>query len=151
MGMSRHGDSIFRLIRHSVKVKAIYSGPRHVDSGDKPGFFSGPARVIQMLLQSLRARTLMPKRRKSGRTLEKPKPEAVAAMDRLRGERGMIAHIARELKILPQAIHQWRQIPLDRVVQIEEITGIPREELRPDFHLPRKGSRAAKSGTSINA
>ena len=80
------------------------------------------------------------KRRKSGRTFDKPTPESLAAMAKLRAQRGLITHIANELKILPQAVHQWKQIPLDRVVDVERITGIRREELRPDYHLPRKGA-----------
>ena len=86
----------------------------------------------------------MPKRRKSGRTLGKPTRESRAAMDRIRGERGLIPKIAKELKVLPQAIYQWTQVPLDRVIDVERITQIPREELRPDYHLPRKASRASE-------
>lgn len=35
--------------------------------------------------------------------------------------------------ITPQAISQWDKIPLGRVFAIEQATGIPRGELRPDF------------------
>jgi DNA-binding transcriptional regulator YdaS (Cro superfamily) len=35
--------------------------------------------------------------------------------------------------ITPQAISQWRQVPADRVIEIERITGISRHELRPDL------------------
>jgi DNA-binding transcriptional regulator YdaS (Cro superfamily) len=33
-----------------------------------------------------------------------------------------------------QAISQWRRIPAERVLDVERITGIPREDLRPDLY-----------------
>jgi DNA-binding transcriptional regulator YdaS (Cro superfamily) len=51
--------------------------------------------------------------------------------------RGMVAQIAIELAVNKQAVHQWKIVPLDRVVEVERITGVPRERLRPDYHLPR--------------
>jgi hypothetical protein len=53
---------------------------------------------------------------------------------RFREERGLLTRIARELGINPQAVHQWRLVPLERVLEVEAITGVPREILRPDFH-----------------
>lgn len=41
-----------------------------------------------------------------------------------------------------QAISQWSRIPADRVVDVERITGIPREELRPDLY--RRDAEAAE-------
>ena len=40
--------------------------------------------------------------------------------------------LAMQLEISKQAVHQWRQVPATRARAIERITGIPREELRPD-------------------
>jgi len=45
---------------------------------------------------------------------------------------GGAAKLARELGITTQAISQWRRVPVDRVSEVERVTGIPREELRPD-------------------
>ena len=45
--------------------------------------------------------------------------------------------LAKELGIARQAITQWSRIPADRVIEIERLTGIPREELRPDLHPER--------------
>lgn len=59
------------------------------------------------------------------------------AMSDLRAQRGLLSHIARELGVKPQAVHQWTMVPLERVLEVERITGIPREKLRPDFHLTR--------------
>lgn len=44
--------------------------------------------------------------------------------------------LARQLKITPQAVSQWPRVPAERVVEVERITGIPREELRPDLYRP---------------
>lgn len=42
--------------------------------------------------------------------------------------------LAMQLNISKQAVHQWRQVPATRARDIEGITGIPREELRPDVY-----------------
>lgn len=42
----------------------------------------------------------------------------------------------RSVKITPQAISQWKRVPPDRVIVVEEITGISRHELRPDIFGP---------------
>jgi DNA-binding transcriptional regulator YdaS (Cro superfamily) len=55
---------------------------------------------------------------------------------------GSIRALARQLGINYQAIQQWKKIPAKRVIAIEEVTGIPREELRPDlYRAPRKTRR----------
>jgi DNA-binding transcriptional regulator YdaS (Cro superfamily) len=33
-----------------------------------------------------------------------------------------------------QAVSQWKRIPAGRVIAVEQITGIPRHELRPDLY-----------------
>lgn len=50
--------------------------------------------------------------------------------------------LARKLGITRQAIGLWKKIPAERVVEIEEVTGIPREQLRPDLY--RDGMSAAQ-------
>jgi DNA-binding transcriptional regulator YdaS (Cro superfamily) len=54
-------------------------------------------------------------------------------MQLLRGERGRIPRLAKELGLTRSAIHQWDRIPAERVVEVERITGIKRELLRPDL------------------
>jgi DNA-binding transcriptional regulator YdaS (Cro superfamily) len=45
------------------------------------------------------------------------------------------AHLARALGITHGAVNQWRRIPAERVNDVSRITGIPRDEMRPDlFH-----------------
>lgn len=50
---------------------------------------------------------------------------------------GSSQKLASELKIRPQAVSQWKRIPLSRVFDVEKATGIPHEELRPDFFIKR--------------
>ena len=49
-----------------------------------------------------------------------------------------------EPPITYQAIQKWRKngVPIDRVLEVERITNVPREKLRPEFFNPAK--RAAK-------
>lgn len=46
--------------------------------------------------------------------------------------------LAKLLGITHQSINQWTRIPAERVIQIEELTDVPREKLRPDLYAPRK-------------
>jgi len=54
---------------------------------------------------------------------------------------GGIPELARKLGVSRQAIYQWSGVPLDRIVEVEQITGIAREDLRPDVF-----SRQADAG-----
>lgn len=45
--------------------------------------------------------------------------------------------------ITPQAVSSWDKIPMKRVYQVAEITGIPAHVLRPDvIPAPKKRNRA---------
>ncbi len=48
----------------------------------------------------------------------------------------MLAAIAKELGVTRGAVAKWSRIPAGRVIAVERVTGISREELRPD---PRHG------------
>jgi DNA-binding transcriptional regulator YdaS (Cro superfamily) len=50
------------------------------------------------------------------------------------------AELARQLKITPQAIYQWIDIPPNQVLDVERITKIDREKLRPDLYRRRRPS-----------
>jgi DNA-binding transcriptional regulator YdaS (Cro superfamily) len=41
--------------------------------------------------------------------------------------------LGRMLGVSYQSISQWKRIPADRLVEIEIITGVTREEMRPDL------------------
>jgi DNA-binding transcriptional regulator YdaS (Cro superfamily) len=47
---------------------------------------------------------------------------------------GGITALARELGMTPSAVFEWRRVPSGRILQVEAVTGIPREKLRPEFY-----------------
>jgi DNA-binding transcriptional regulator YdaS (Cro superfamily) len=51
-------------------------------------------------------------------------------------KRGLRIELARALGITHGAVSQWKKVPADRAVQVEEITGVSRHELRPDVFGP---------------
>jgi hypothetical protein len=56
------------------------------------------------------------------------------------------AALARQLGLTRQAIHNWcreRRVPLARVAEVEQVSGVPREVLRPDMFARKRVSRAA--------
>jgi DNA-binding transcriptional regulator YdaS (Cro superfamily) len=46
------------------------------------------------------------------------------------------SRLAKELRITHGAVFQWDRVPAERVLEVERVTGIPREELRPDLYPP---------------
>lgn len=50
----------------------------------------------------------------------------------LNERRGRRGELAAALKITSGALSQWGQVPADRVIAVEVITGISRHLLRPD-------------------
>jgi DNA-binding transcriptional regulator YdaS (Cro superfamily) len=47
---------------------------------------------------------------------------------------GGLREFARKLGISKQAVQQWTQVPAHRIIEIERLTGVPREKLRPDLY-----------------
>ncbi len=47
---------------------------------------------------------------------------------------GGITRLAKCLNIRHQTIYSWKKIPSERVVDVERVTGIPRQKLRPDLY-----------------
>ncbi len=39
------------------------------------------------------------------------------------------------------SVLKWNQVPARHVIAVESLTGIPREELRPDLYPPRRPTR----------
>lgn len=59
--------------------------------------------------------------------------EALAEAKRaVRGNTGLAEALPG--KISPQAISQWRQVPAERVLDVERVTGVSRHRLRPDLY-----------------
>lgn len=52
--------------------------------------------------------------------------------------------LARILKITPQAVDQWEQIPVGHVLKLEKALGLPRHFQRPDFYPPPVPQEAAE-------
>jgi DNA-binding transcriptional regulator YdaS (Cro superfamily) len=46
-------------------------------------------------------------------------------------------------KITPQAVSQWKQVPAERVLDVERATGVPRHRLRPDLYPASENAGAA--------
>jgi DNA-binding transcriptional regulator YdaS (Cro superfamily) len=57
-----------------------------------------------------------------------------AAVDAAGGYRSL----ARLLGITHQAIIQWEKVPASRMLEIERLTGVQREVLRPDLYRRRR-------------
>jgi DNA-binding transcriptional regulator YdaS (Cro superfamily) len=49
--------------------------------------------------------------------------------------------LARALGIKVQSVQKWKKIPAERVVAVEQATGIPREQLRPDIFAIHRGGK----------
>jgi TorA maturation chaperone TorD len=47
---------------------------------------------------------------------------------------GGVGALARSLGIAQPSVSNWKQIPHDRVLNIEQLTGVPRTSLRPDLY-----------------
>jgi DNA-binding transcriptional regulator YdaS (Cro superfamily) len=59
-----------------------------------------------------------------------------AALDEAKKAVGGNTGLARALdgEITPQAISQWKQVPAERTIDVERVTGISRHRLRPDLY-----------------
>lgn len=64
-------------------------------------------------------------------------------MEQITARRGLRHQIARELGLAPSSVWRWAEVPAERVVDVERITGIPRHVLRPDLHLSPAGEDTA--------
>lgn len=61
--------------------------------------------------------------------------EAIAAA-------GGVRALARKIGVTHPAILGWNLVPVDRMLAIEKVTGVPRERLRPDlYNHHHKGRR----------
>jgi len=58
---------------------------------------------------------------------------AMETLAKIKARRGLPSELARELGITPQAIDQWRVVPLWAVNDVSRITDIARNLIRPDW------------------
>lgn len=49
-------------------------------------------------------------------------------------EFGGVVKLSLALGLSRAAVSAWKNIPPERVVEVERVTGIPREKLRPDLY-----------------
>lgn len=67
---------------------------------------------------------------------------AVAAL----GEGGQVI-LAKRCSVTPQAVNQWvkkKKVPPERVLEVEDATGVSRHALRPDIYGPPPAQQAAQ-------
>lgn len=62
-------------------------------------------------------------------------------LDEVFGALGSKSKLARELKITPQSLQNWKRVPPYRVLVVEKATGIPRHRIRPDLYPPPPGRK----------
>lgn len=65
----------------------------------------------------------------------KAKDRAVAAV-------GGVTRLAEKIGVTRSAVSQWDQVPVERVADVERVTGISRYELRPDIFGAPQGAPA---------
>jgi DNA-binding transcriptional regulator YdaS (Cro superfamily) len=54
--------------------------------------------------------------------------------------------LARALGLSQQALSEWKRVPSHRILQVEAVTGVRREKLRPDlYRLPPCSSARSKA------
>lgn len=58
----------------------------------------------------------------------------------IKSGRGRLAQLATACGITHAAVWQWKQVPAERVLTVERVTGIPKEELRPDIFSPESAA-----------
>jgi AcrR family transcriptional regulator len=63
----------------------------------------------------------------------------------VRGRGMTLADVAKAAEVNKSTVTRWFQtrIPAERVLDVERITGLPRETLRPDLYPPNTNSEVA--------
>jgi len=51
---------------------------------------------------------------------------------------GGLRPLARLLGITVQSLSEWHRVPVGRLLQVEAVTKVPREKLRPEFYRRRR-------------
>lgn len=54
---------------------------------------------------------------------------------------GGFAEVARSLGRTRQAVIQWERVPVEHVLRLESLSGVPRHQLRPDVY-PNETTKA---------
>jgi hypothetical protein len=64
-----------------------------------------------------------------------PADRRAEALNRAIAGAGGVSALARALGVTRQAICQWTEVPAVRALRVEAVSGVRREELRPDLYL----------------
>lgn len=60
----------------------------------------------------------------------------------LKAERGRLTNLAKRIGLNPSAVSQWKKVPVEHLAEVEDFTGIPREELLPQaFRQAREAAQ----------
>jgi DNA-binding transcriptional regulator YdaS (Cro superfamily) len=54
----------------------------------------------------------------------------IKLLEQFGGYRGL----ARAVGVTAEAIRHWKRVPAERVIKIEKVSGVAREQLRPDLY-----------------
>jgi DNA-binding transcriptional regulator YdaS (Cro superfamily) len=47
---------------------------------------------------------------------------------------GGYAQLALLIGVTKSAVYQWKRVPAERVIAVEAVSGVPRQQLRPDLY-----------------
>ena len=79
--------------------------------------------------------------------IKRERQDISPGLAKIRETLGLQSKLARHLGVSRQAISDWPVVPINRLNEVEDFTGIDRADLRPDiFERPkrrRKGRRLA--------
>lgn len=53
--------------------------------------------------------------------------------------------IAKACGITEQAVCQWERVPAEHVIRVEDVSGVPRHELRPDLYPKERPKRRTEA------
>lgn len=77
---------------------------------------------------------------------KREKQEVSSGLQKIRDTLGLQSKLARHLGVTRQAISDWPVVPINRLAEVEDFTGIDRAKLRPDiFDRPRKRRRRSNA------
>lgn len=60
-----------------------------------------------------------------------------------------LAELSRRVGLNPNSVIKWKRVPDHRIVEVERVTGVKRERLRPDLY--RKPPRRRREAVEIAA
>lgn len=63
-------------------------------------------------------------------------PKPLSPKDRAIEAAGGVTRLSEALGVTRSAVSQWPRVPAERVLKVEEVTKVPRHELRPDIYPP---------------